>query len=153
MLGDLRAAVVRVVAGPVGHHPVVGPDGGVQRLEQRVALPGVELKGALPRVTPPPGLEGEGALGFGARDVLKRHCTEVAFAFRFAFEPVLGSRRSTGRALHSWFHGCFCFSAPTVLMDLATRTALGAGLPLWQSFMPALSSSKPIYIYFHIFYR
>ena len=52
--GDLWAAV--------GQHLGVGPDGSVQGLEQRVALSGVKLKGALPRVTPPPGLEGEAGL-------------------------------------------------------------------------------------------
>ena len=65
---DLQSASeLGVTAGPLGQHLGMGLDGGVQGLEQRVALSGVKLKGALARSTPPPGLEGEAGLLGGER--------------------------------------------------------------------------------------
>lgn len=42
-------------------------DSRIQGLEQRVALSGFELKGALARLTPPAGLKGEAGLFLGQR--------------------------------------------------------------------------------------
>ena len=54
---------------PVGQDLAMCPDSGIYGLENSVALSGVKLKRALPRVTPPPGFKGEASL-FWAKDVL-----------------------------------------------------------------------------------
>jgi len=71
--GGLWAVEVCPSAVPVGQHLAMQLDSRVQCLEQRVALSGVELKGALARLTPPPSLKGEAGLFLGPKEVLNDH--------------------------------------------------------------------------------